>query len=93
MFTVRNFSKINNNIFLKEFFNDSKKIARKLRLYSIEPDFHYIKKKQFNITKSSCENERIIIKTKPEFNIKIIIKKNNVEEYVNDLIMRSSMML
>ena len=91
MFTARNFSKINKNIFFKEFFKDSKKIARKLRLNSIEPD--YIKKEQFNITKSSCENEKITIKTKPEFNIKMIIKKNNVEEYVNDLIMRSSMML
>ena len=39
MFTARNFSKINKKIFFKQLFKNSKKIARKLRLNSIEPDY------------------------------------------------------
>lgn len=78
MFTARNFSKINKNI---------------LHLF---PNKQIKLNKQTITQQSTQQSKNCFIKnykSHPDFTIKIVFRQCKVIEYVDDLVMRSSMMI
>ena len=81
MFTARNFSKINKNI-LHLF-------PKKFNKKTTTPQIKDCAIKDCAIKESTTKN----YKSHPDFNIKIIFRQCQSKQYVDDLVMRSSMMI